>query len=93
MPTVTVQLRPAGEGGPFRDRLAQAIAALAGDVGVSIVAVVVELSPVPAARPDAPKLRRALKRMRRQHGLKAQWHVPPVRPKPNPKRQGRRKAA
>lgn len=90
MPPVTVQLRPSGEGGPFRERLASAIAALAGEVGVSIVAVVVELSPVPDARPDATKLRRALKRMRRQHGLKAQWHVPPVRPKTKPKRARRK---
>lgn len=94
MPTpIVVQLRPDGPGGSFRERLEAAVAELAPDVGLVAVAVVVELTPVADARPDAVKLRRALKAIRRRCGMRAEWSAPPVRPKPSRPRKpkGRRK--
>jgi hypothetical protein len=85
---MTVQLQPSSlRCGTFRERLEKGRAAIADDVELKVVAVVVTLTPVADDRPDAVKLRLALKQLGRWHGLRAKWTAPPIRPKPNAKRK------
>lgn len=84
--TMTVELHPAGpEGGTLRERLLVAVAETCGDVTIRPRALVVELVPVDDPRPDATKLRLALKAIGRRAKLRAAWYAPARRHKPSPR--------
>lgn len=87
MTPFVVQLEPAGDGPSLRERLAAAAEAVAPDVRLAFVAVVVELVPVADERPDAVKVRRALKAMARRCALRADWNAKAGRP---PRRAARK---